>query len=345
MSTDEIQSNPPASYPDPLFKVVTRLEAQQVGIIATESELQYTKTTRGDLLLEVPPGISLKDTLFDFFRVANVLEFKSENDQFDLDEYIRNDTRVNQVFLQHKDLTFADILNVFVVSRKPQGFLKIVQKRRIKFQAEAGKPWLLQGEVGFQDVAIVVCKDLPLERRYYNWLAFAPTDSPKWRRLVIRLLIEESLSGRETDLALSIESMRPKEYSNMARIFREAVERAKRENWLTPEEFAQIEEMENASKPILRQIRAELYNLDPALIEILYETADDQKAKKLRELLASLKPGERLAGLGPEERLAGLSPEERLAGLGPEERLAGLGPEERQEMIKLLTEQAKEEKQ
>jgi hypothetical protein len=45
--------------------------------------------------------------------------------------------------------------------------------RGIIFNKTAGKKWLYTARVGFQDVAIVVCRDLPLEPKFYKWLIFA----------------------------------------------------------------------------------------------------------------------------------------------------------------------------
>jgi hypothetical protein len=67
-----------AGQPDPLFKVLTRLEAEQLGMQAIETELQKQYTTRADLILAAPPGLNLEGTLFDFCRTVNVIEFKSE---------------------------------------------------------------------------------------------------------------------------------------------------------------------------------------------------------------------------------------------------------------------------
>jgi hypothetical protein len=38
--------------------------------------MQYSSLA--DLVLVVPPGLSLEGTMFDFFRASNVIEFKTE---------------------------------------------------------------------------------------------------------------------------------------------------------------------------------------------------------------------------------------------------------------------------
>jgi hypothetical protein len=58
------EANPPegSSRPDPFFKLLTRLEAEELGLQAVETELQFT--TRADLTLAVPPGLNLEGTFF-----------------------------------------------------------------------------------------------------------------------------------------------------------------------------------------------------------------------------------------------------------------------------------------
>ena len=68
--------------PDALFKLVTRAEALRFGLKLLESEAQYT--TRADLITEIPEGLDVSSSMFEFFRPVTVMEFKSENDKFDL---------------------------------------------------------------------------------------------------------------------------------------------------------------------------------------------------------------------------------------------------------------------
>jgi hypothetical protein len=162
------QAEENANRPDPFFKLLTRLEAVQLGLQLVETELQYS--TRADLVLSVPDGLSLDGTMFDFFRPLNVLEFKSQGDQLTLREFIRNDLRADLLFLQGSDESYLNILNIIVSSRLPQGFISLASQGGITFAPEVGRPWLWRGQSGFQDVAIVVCRDLPLEPLYYPWL-------------------------------------------------------------------------------------------------------------------------------------------------------------------------------
>lgn len=273
--------------PDPFFKLLTRLEAEQLGLKAIETELQFT--TRADLVLAVPPGLNLEGTMFDFFRTLNVLEFKSENDKFNVREYVRNEVRTGITLLHSEDTDFGGILNVIVVSRRPRGFLTAAKKRRLFFRPQKGKPWLLVGQVGFQDVAIVVCRDLPLEKPYYNWLTFAPAGTDKWKEFVLKLLEEGNI-----ELLEIIEGIRPKEFLAMLK---------------STDILAELEAIRSKQDPELDQERAEV-----AALILKYLANNDPK--KLGYALSRLKP---------------------------EQRLADLTPEERAELLKLLTEQTKEE--
>ncbi len=78
LSPSEEEQLARAGRPDPLFKRLTRDEAERVGLEATETQLQFSP--RADLILTVPPGVNTDGTLFDFFRRVNVIEFKGESE-------------------------------------------------------------------------------------------------------------------------------------------------------------------------------------------------------------------------------------------------------------------------
>lgn len=305
--SDQAELNPEqaaAGRPDPLFKVLTRLEAEQLGLKAIETEKQFQETTRADLVLVVPPGVDVEGTMFDFFRATNVIEFKSENDPLTLREYLKNETRTTLQFLQSKDLDLDELLNVIVTSRSPDTFLEQAVRRRIFFQPEEGRPWLLRAQVGFQDVAIVVCRDLPLEELYYNWLVFAPSDSRKWRRY-IEILLKEN---REELLAW-VKRIRPKE---LKMVTKDIMDLAIAEGFVPPKySEAELAEMDQLDEEI-------------ALLALEYFNKR-KKPTLLRKLLSAIEP------------------EERLAGIKPEELVESLSAEDRQALLKILTEQTKEE--
>jgi hypothetical protein len=100
----------------------------------------------------------------------------------------------------------------------------------IVFTPEPGRPWLLKARVGCQYVVAVICRDLPLERRYYRWLLFAPSDSKRWERFIRRLRIEN-----EEKLLELAQKLRPKEYNMVKVNAAELWEIARQEGVLTPE--------------------------------------------------------------------------------------------------------------
>jgi hypothetical protein len=213
---------------DSYFKYLTSEEAKSVGIKEQPSELQYT--TFADLVFAVPAGVQTKDTLFEFFRSYNIVEFKSESETLTLQKYIKNDVRTDILFLQRGEENFDNILNVYVVARYPEKFFDLAKKRDIKFNNSTDKPWLYEGQVGFQDVAIVVCRELPLDERYYKWLMFAPAKSHKWERFILKLVDEGKNELREI-----AKKLRPKEY---AMITQEIMDKIEAE--LSPQEKARL---------------------------------------------------------------------------------------------------------
>ncbi len=299
----------PSSQADLIFKEITRLAATQLGLQASETEFQQT-TTRADLVLTVPPGLALEDTMFDFFRAVNVVEFKSENDRFNLREYAKNELRTIIRFLQGKQENYDNILNVIVSARSPDGFLKQAREHGLAFEPEPDRPWLLRCQAGFQNVVIVVCRDLPIDQKYNDWLIFIPTDSRRWRKYLELLLLRGDIASLNT-----IRRMRPKEYADMTKDI--------------------IEHLE--AKGLLNFEGDKRYERDQlAAAQILLGWLAKRKTPNLSEVLAEL---------NPEERLTGLNPQERLAGLNPQELLTGLSQEQRQELLKLLTEQTAQTEQ
>jgi hypothetical protein len=320
-----------SSQADALFKELTREEAVALGLQPVETEFQHTTTLRADLVLSVPPGLNLEGTMFDFFRTLNVLEFKSQNDRFTLREFAKNDLRTDLQFLQGQDEDYENFLNVIVTSRTPRDFLSYAEKRGVIFRQSEGKPWLWTNQNGFQNIAIVACINLPLDKRYEDWLLFAPADSRKWERHIFNL----AQRGDRRLLGLA-RKMRPKEFKMLtdekydeiiARVFGKPASS-------TPEEDVPITPQDLADFVLGR-------------IEIDYPSVFDELADRVLDKLppekrvADLSPEERrnllkqdLEELSPEERVAGLSPEKRLAGLSPEERVASLSPEELERLLK-----------
>ncbi len=295
-----------SSLPDVLSKGLTRSVALQLGLVVEPTE--YQQSLRADLVFRVPPGVNVEGTLFDFFRAINIVEFKSENDAFTLAEFVKNEIRVDLQFLQDKAKNFDDILNVYVLSPFPQRFFEQAQRRGLALEAVEGKPWLWHGQVGFQDILFVICRNLPIEERFYPWLNFAPSETRRWRDYVQTVVRQD-----RKDMMEVLTKLRPKEYIMNTE---DLIEQLRAEGLITPKMDAKYEK-----------------DLAEGL-EYGFKIMIRRKSPHLGELLSNVPL---------EERMAGLKPGDRLAGLKPEDWIAGMSQEERQKLLKLLTEQAAEE--
>jgi hypothetical protein len=277
--------------PDPLFKELLTEAAKEAGLKSEPTELQVQQTSTSDLLLTIPEGTALENTLFDFFRQANIIEFKSTNDPLDAAKFALQLGRVYFWFATQKSqsqskaragvVDFDSILNVIVSSRYPREFLKYSAEHGCTFVETPGREWLLQTRCGWQDVAIVVCERLPLEPKYERWLMFAPASSQTWRSF-IKMLVQEQNEA----LLRTAQILRPKEFEMMAPELEKIMEQLEAEE---PEQYA---------NDWFEAIKMRLARLKPnQLAQAVAELPTEQKSQAL-------------AGLTPEERLAGLTPTE-----------------------------------
>lgn len=205
------QPKEPVTRADAAFKRVTGDLAQQIGLRLQSAELPQTLSA--DFILEVPPGVKLATTLFSFLADYEyaVLDFKGQSDPLDMDKLLTNSARTS-LFCSKYSHDVRKVLNLLVCSRYPQDILRPVAGVTGFSRPDAeAQPWLWVGHYSIQEVAIVVCRDLPLGPPYYDWLAFAPADSVTWKAFV-RLALKD---GRR-DLLEIISSMRPKEFKAMA---------------------------------------------------------------------------------------------------------------------------------
>ncbi|MEI6043481.1 MAG: hypothetical protein WCS37_03710 [Chloroflexota bacterium] len=308
----------PHDRPDPMFKAVTSEFVKESGIETIETE--FPQTLRADMVLKVPEGLMLEETLFSFFRRFNIVEFKGENNQLNIDGFLRNEARMILFYLYNKEATFENMLNLIVSSRFPQSFFDYMEARQCKFEPEKDRPWLWRSRVGLQEVVVIVCRDLPLESRYYQWLLFAPSDSRKWKAFVRMLAREGNLTLLER-----LRKLRPQEYENMSLEIKELLKE------YTPEERKRY------MKALAHGVAFEMPDIAREAPEELSEAIAKLSPEELDQTLAKLTPKQLLARVAPEERLAGISPEERLAGVAPEERLAGVTPEELSQTLSKLS--------
>jgi hypothetical protein len=270
--------------PDALFKTLTREEIEDNKLQPRDTEVQFIGRT--DTVFEVPKGANIDNTIFEFCSEVNVIEFKSQNDPFAEEEFIENNVRTGIIFLQHlrklkrglkaqHDLakTQAEVtqllqetsplintlkeyqrfLNVYVLSRYPKDFLEEATKNDIIFTKDPKREWLWWSKVGYQKIAMVICRDLPIEKRFYKWLLFAPSDSNRWHEFVQRLENENELEL--LDLA---RQLRPEEFdmATLKRTAAEIWEEMRRVGALTPEVEAELAEQR------ARGVRGLLLDLD-----------------------------------------------------------------------------------
>ena len=305
--------------PVPFFKYITELVAAPLGI-----EIILPAQS---LLLNVPNGLNLDESLFSFLKPNNLLTFNSDLNQSVLSI---NLLQTLTYLAENAKIIPDNMLSVVVTAYRPRLFLRYALERGVVFSRQ--EPWLWQGKVGFQEAAIVVCCDLPIRPAYYGWLAFAPPDSRKWLHYLAQLLTNKESQATFLQIA---QKLHPMEYTSVEKSFEQAVA-----DKLNEPEFNELLEED--------RIQRTAY---------LLETLSHEQPDSLANVLANLKPIERLAGLTVEERLIGLSAEERLSvlglkehlanlsveerltGLSPSERLAGLDSKQRLEMLRLLLQQ------
>jgi len=294
--------------PDPAFKEYTAEQARKAGLELRNVELPQLSLS--DLVLAVPNNTRLVGTMFDFFAKVNVVEFKSENDPLTLRKLGLNQARAWLIFDKDPKLKLENLMSVFVCAQQPRMITRFLERKAINYRAE--QKWLLRCDLGGIEVAIVICRLLPLERRYYWWLMFAPVSSQKWANFVT-MLVEQG----DLEMLKVVAKIRPVEVSAMTiEANRKPRKRSAKEE----------EALNNMLHKMYQELLIVTKDNPEARAKVLQMRPPDLTAA---QIIAYLTPEERLAGLGPEERLADLTVEQRLAGLGPEERLADLTVEQR----------------
>ncbi len=282
-----IEEQEQSHRPYPAFRYSLELIAKQLKVELIEAKLP--QTLLADSIVFVPKSARLQGTLLDFFRIYNIVEFKSENDPFDEKEFVKNAIRVGLFFLQNPKANFENLLNVIVTARYPARFFKFMAERGFIFEADGGREWQRRCKVGLQEVVIIICGEMPIEERYFEWLMFAPSDGKTWHDAIKAMVLLE-----KWELLERVQRLRPKEFAAMSSDFMKVLEQ------YGPRE-----------KRRLNRDRA-------AAVKIYLDYFKKEEPEMYEQILTEqIRPG-----LTAEERLAGLNPEERLAGLNPEERQA-----------------------
>jgi MgtE intracellular N domain len=214
---ERIKPNVIEKRPDPAFKQVLTAEARKVGLKRGPTELQIAQTTSSDMLLLVPPDTKVKDTLFEFFRAVNIIEFKSANDPLTLQTLKIQLARLYLLLAENPDYQFEQTLNIIVSARYPREVFGYSEAKDYPFKGEGkdetdenSEDWLYRANIGYQDVVVVVCEQLPLKTLYLDWLIFAAADTGTWREAVL-LAVKE----RKLEILKLANEMHPKEYEAM----------------------------------------------------------------------------------------------------------------------------------
>jgi hypothetical protein len=168
---------------------------------------------------------------------------------------------------------YGQFLNLYVLARYPTKFLDAARKDGIIFTPEPGRPWLLRTKIGFQNVALVICRDLPFERRYYEWLVFAPSDGKRWKTFIQRL--EEEGEKKLLDIAARL---RPKEFAVTKATVDDIWEDMRAEGVLTPEVEAHMaQETHEAIEGMLGMLE----DIEPFVIGLFFDRMTDAQASRV----------------------------------------------------------------
>jgi translation initiation factor 2B subunit (eIF-2B alpha/beta/delta family) len=118
----------------------------------------------------------------------------------------------------------------------------------------------------------VVCRSLPLDKRYYKWLLFAPAKDGKWKQFIQRLA-----QNGELELLNTARNLRPKEFSML--ITNDVFEKMMAE--LSPKEReAYAKDVEEAGEYILDKFE----KFSTVIEELTAKMTDEQKKAFLAKL-------------------------------------------------------------
>jgi len=213
------------------------------------------------------------------------MEFKGQNDHFNVQSF---EVQLARIYLwhsqNHQRASYNRILNVIVSSRYPGNVFDFSAERGSPFTKVNNQDWLWQARIGWQDVVVVVCENLPIARPFYPWLAFAPGKSLAWNGFIRAVVADQ-----DWNLLSWLVQARPEE------IFMDTLIDTELEQELIKNHPAEWKRLQATYGRVTRH---------------WFATKAKNNLPMVREMLADLPIEDRLAGLKPEDRLAGLTPEE-----------------------------------
>jgi hypothetical protein len=276
--------------PDPRFKFWTEKLLKALGIKAVATDLPQLLSA--DMILEIPPEshAKLESTLLAFlrsFRYA-VMDFKGQGDNLNLDKFLLNVARTATFCTKVKpNEDKLHVLNLIVSSRLPEDLLALANRNpdHPEFTNTPERPWLWQGGTFYQNYIIVVCRDLPLEESYYDWLIFAPSDSDKWKNFAKMMLREN-----RTEILEELFRLHPKEMKPMI--------------------ADHLEEMKQLDPQQRQKLYQDYRDLAETAVELLEEAWPENYQDFASRLLLKVAPEQVLATLTAEQVMAALTPEQ-----------------------------------
>ena len=175
---------------DPILKEVLTLIFGELGIpIQTQVEIGRLPRTM-DVLVVAEQSDNLEKiwhgTAFDFFRVHNPIEFKGKSDPLTIFDYHLILGRAH-LYLGERKISSSEMTVTIVSARKPIKVLRQSQND-VKWE-EIGVGHYVSTDL--LPVHLLVCNELPLERKYYPLLLFAASKE-KFRQFMLRLIEEEN---------------------------------------------------------------------------------------------------------------------------------------------------------
>ncbi|MEI6045092.1 MAG: hypothetical protein WCS37_12140 [Chloroflexota bacterium] len=196
---------------DPAFKEVTGKMARASGLNVVGAELP--QILAADFVLEIPDDANLENTLFSYlkgYRYA-VLDFKGPNDRLNMPKLLNNFARTALFCIKNPQVKVSQVVNLLVCSRYPQELLRPI-KGVCGFTRpdSVNQPWLWYGKFTFQEIIIIVCRDLPIESRFFEWLVFIPADNSRWKETV-----KAFFAANRLDLVSFAHALHPKEFETM----------------------------------------------------------------------------------------------------------------------------------
>ncbi len=190
MSTDNSKAD--RDFLDPVFKEVMTFNFAQLALpVETQVEISRLPRTMDALIVLEQPLEREKvreQTVFNYFRVYNQIEFKGKNDPLTRDEYNLIRGR-SYLYLGEKKIS-ASLMTVTIISaRQPRNVL-YHSTLDVKWKSESAGHYK---SVDLFPVHLFVCNELELTPKNYPLLLFAASKE-KFRQFVEQIVGEDNIT-------------------------------------------------------------------------------------------------------------------------------------------------------